>query len=63
MSSARPDNAFSLHIHEKLGFRRTGLGMLPAPARGGEIEVELFELKRGEAHTLFGARRPRFPST
>ncbi|MBM3563462.1 MAG: GNAT family N-acetyltransferase [Alphaproteobacteria bacterium] len=63
VSSARPDNSFSLHIHEKLGFRRMGRGILAAPARGGDIEVELFELKRGEAHTLFGARRPRFPST
>ena len=63
VSSARPDNASSLHVHDKLGFRPIGRGMRPAPARGGEIEVELFELKRGEAHTLFGARRPRFPST
>ncbi|MFO1124378.1 MAG: GNAT family N-acetyltransferase [Methylocystis sp.] len=28
VSSARPDNPSSLHIHEKLGFRRTGRGML-----------------------------------
>ncbi|MBG0795089.1 GNAT family N-acetyltransferase [Methylocystis sp. H62] len=60
VSAARPDNRSSLHVHEKLGFHRTGSGMRPAPARGGDMEVELFELKRGEAHTLFGARRPRF---
>jgi RimJ/RimL family protein N-acetyltransferase len=60
VSAARPDNRSSLHVHEKLGFRTIGHGMRPAPARGGDMEVELFELKRGEAHTLFGARRPRF---
>lgn len=62
-SSARPDNTSSLRVHEKLGFSRIGRGKLRAPARGGEIEVEQFELKRGEAHTVFGARRPRFSST
>ena len=62
-SSARPDNASSLRVHEKLGFRRIGRAMLPAPARGGEMEVERFELMRGEAHTVFAARRPRFSST
>lgn len=60
VSSARLDNGSSLHVHEKLGFRPLGRAIRPAPARGGEMEVELFELKRGEAHTLFGARRPRF---
>lgn len=63
VSSARIENASSIRIHEKLGFTRLGRGMLPAPARGGDIEVERFELKRGAAHTVFGSKRPRLTST
>lgn len=62
-SAAAPSNAASLRVHEKLGFVRTGRGLFPAPARGGEVEVEFLELKRGAAPTSFGARRPRFTAT
>lgn len=57
VSSARVENTSSIRIHEKLGFTRLGRGMHPAPARGGDVEVERFELKRGAAHTLFGLKK------
>jgi RimJ/RimL family protein N-acetyltransferase len=63
VSSALPANAASLRVHEKLGFIRTGRGVYPAPARGGEVEVEFLELKRGAVPTSFGARRPKLQST
>lgn len=63
VSSALPSNTACLRVHEKLGFERTGSGVLHAPARGGDIAVERFELKRGTAHTVFGARRRKLQST
>jgi len=41
-----PGNPASVRVLEKAGFRRAGRGTHPAPARGGEKEVLLFELRR-----------------
>lgn len=63
VSSALPSNAASLRVHEKLGFTRAGQGKFPAPARGGEVDVELFDLRRGAIPTSFGAKRPKLQAT
>ena len=63
VSSALPDNAASLRVMEKLGFSRLGKDSAIWPARGGAVEVERTILKRGAAHTAFGARRPRLSSS
>jgi RimJ/RimL family protein N-acetyltransferase len=63
LSSVAPTNAASLRVHEKLGFQSLGRGVQAAPARGGEVEVERFEMKRGAAHTPFGARRAKMTSS
>ncbi|MBI3127869.1 MAG: GNAT family N-acetyltransferase [Candidatus Tectomicrobia bacterium] len=41
-----PDNAASMRVLEKAGFRLAGRGVHPAPARGGEREVLLYVLRR-----------------
>jgi RimJ/RimL family protein N-acetyltransferase len=56
-------NESSLRLHEKLGFESRGSCSCPAPARGGDVPAELFELRRGATHTVFGARRPKLTST
>ena len=61
VSSATPDNIASLRLQERLGFIRTGRTAIDAP--GGSLDVITTELKRGAAHTSFGARRPRLNST
>jgi RimJ/RimL family protein N-acetyltransferase len=63
VSSATPDNAASLRLQDRLGFVRTGRAAIDAPHAGGSLEVIATELKRGAAHTSFGARRPRLNST
>jgi RimJ/RimL family protein N-acetyltransferase len=63
VSSVLPANAASLRVHETLGFVATGRGLFPAPARGGEVEVETLELRRGAIPTTFASRRPRLKST
>lgn len=63
VSSAAPDNAASLRVQEKLGFVRTGTAEIPAPGRDGKIGVVTTLLKRGAAHTAFGARRPKLTSS
>jgi RimJ/RimL family protein N-acetyltransferase len=63
VSSVLPSNAASLRVHEALGFVSTGRGLFPAPARGGEVEVETLELRRGAIPTTFASRRPRLKST
>jgi RimJ/RimL family protein N-acetyltransferase len=63
LSSALPENRASLRVQEKVGFVVTGEGELDAPARGGSLKVTATVLKRGAAHTLFGARRPKLAST
>ena len=45
-ASARPDNPASRRVLEKTGFRLTGRGLRPCPARGCEGEVDLFDLDR-----------------
>lgn len=45
-AAARPDNAASWRVLEKAGFRRTGRGPRPCPARGGDREMDLFDLDR-----------------
>lgn len=62
VSSVPLANKASLRLHEKLGFTRTGRGLCPAPARGGEVEAELLELRRGAIPTTFGMRRPKLKS-
>lgn len=49
-ASVFPDNPASVRVLEKAGFRRVGRGTHPAPARGGEKEVLLFELRAGGYH-------------
>jgi len=63
VSHVLPDNERSLRLHEKLGFEHRGVCTCPAPARGGEVSAVRFELRRGAAHTLYGAKRPRLTST
>jgi RimJ/RimL family protein N-acetyltransferase len=63
VSYVLPSNTVSLRVHEKLGFQRVGSRSCAAPARGGEVPAEFFELKRGAAPSLFGARRPRFTAS
>jgi RimJ/RimL family protein N-acetyltransferase len=58
-SSAMASNLASLRVQEKLGFKRIGRAVEHWPARGGDIEVERTLLKRGNAHSLFGARRAK----
>jgi RimJ/RimL family protein N-acetyltransferase len=43
---ALPDNPSSGRVLEKTGFRRAGCTVRPYPARGGDREVDLFELDR-----------------
>jgi RimJ/RimL family protein N-acetyltransferase len=63
LSSVMPSNTASLRLHETLGFVRTGAGRVPAPARGGEVDAVLLELRRGAIPTTFASRRPRLGST
>lgn len=63
VSYALPSNAASLRVQEKLGFERIGTRPCAAPARGGEVQAEFCELKRGAAHSIFGARRPKFTAS
>lgn len=56
------DHVAARRVHEKLGFSHLGPGLRQAPARGGEVEVALFELRRGTAHTPFAGRRRRLTS-
>lgn len=56
-------NPASQRVHEKLGFVSQGRCMFPAPARGGDVPAERFSLTRGETHTTFGARRPKYTTT
>jgi RimJ/RimL family protein N-acetyltransferase len=46
---ARQDNAASLRVLAKCGFRPLGSGVETAPARGGFVPVERFLLSRGQA--------------
>ncbi len=46
-ASARVINPASRRVLEKAGFVWTGRAMVPAPARGGEHEVDRFRLDRG----------------
>ncbi len=62
ISHVMSTNDTSLRLHEKLGFERVGSHSCAAPARGGEVPAELFELRRGATHTVFGARRPKLTS-
>lgn len=63
ISCATPENVASLRLQEKLGFKPTGPTEIDAPAQGGKLPVIGTELKRGAAHTTFGARRPKLGST
>jgi RimJ/RimL family protein N-acetyltransferase len=63
VSHVMPTNSLSLRLHEKLGFQRVGMSSCSAPARGGEVMAEFLELRRGAAHSVFGARRPKLTSS
>lgn len=63
VSDALPGNIASRRVLEKLGFTPVGQVAVESPARGGEVTLERARLTRGAAHTVFGARRPRFSST
>lgn len=63
VSYVLPMNEASLRVHEKLGFRCKGAGLRRAPARGGDVPAERFELTRGTARTAFAARRPKLQAT
>ena len=45
-AAAFPDNAASIRVQEKLGMRLVGREVHPAPARGGDREVEVREIVR-----------------
>lgn len=45
-ASVAPENRASARILQKLGFRFVGRARQNAPARGGDMEVELYELER-----------------
>jgi RimJ/RimL family protein N-acetyltransferase len=62
-STALPSNAACLRLLEKLGFEQTGVAVLRAPQRGGDVTVATATLKRGAAHSQFGARRAKLTST
>ncbi|HXY59238.1 MAG TPA: GNAT family N-acetyltransferase [Methylocystis sp.] len=62
VSGARASNLASLRVQEKLGFVATGRRMEHWPARRADVEVERTVLKRGAAHSLFGARRATLTS-
>ena len=63
ISAAAPENIASLRLQERLGFTQTGRAELDAPTSGKTLQVITTELKRGAAHTSFGARRPKLSST
>jgi RimJ/RimL family protein N-acetyltransferase len=63
VSAATPGNTASLRLQERLGFIQTGRAEIDQPATGKALEVIATELKRGAAHTTFGARRPKLGST
>lgn len=63
ISAAAPGNLASLRLQERLGFVQTGRAEIDAPHAGGSLEVIATELKRGVAHTTYGARRPKLSST
>jgi RimJ/RimL family protein N-acetyltransferase len=63
VSHVLPSNATSLRLHEKLGFRRLGSSSCSAPARGGEVTADFFELRRGASRPVFGARRSTLTSS
>lgn len=49
IAGAMPENAGSIRVQEKAGFRKTGERDQDAPARaGGKIHVEVRELERGD---------------
>jgi RimJ/RimL family protein N-acetyltransferase len=52
----------ALRLHRRLGFSTLGRDVRPAPARGAEVECELFEIRRGATIGAFGMRRPKFSS-
>lgn len=62
-SAVMLENPASRRLHEKLGFVSGGPCMCPAPARGGDVPGERFCLSRGGAHTVYGARRPKFTTS
>ncbi len=43
LSSVFPGNDASRRVLERCGFSPCGRGVFPAPARGGDREVDLFE--------------------
>jgi len=61
-SSAMPENAASLRVHQKLGFASLGRKTTYADGRLADIVVEAFELRRGAAPGAFAARRPTLRS-
>ena len=47
-AGAFPENGASIRVQEKAGMRCVGREMHPAPARGGDREVVIYELTRAE---------------
>jgi 8-oxo-dGTP diphosphatase len=47
-ASVVPENRASIRVMEKNGFRYDGIGLVPAPARGGPVAVEFRALTRAE---------------
>jgi RimJ/RimL family protein N-acetyltransferase len=65
-ASSRTINPASRRVLEKAGFTHTGISMLDAPARGGPVEVDDFELTRAAwLHALTQDRleRLRLPAS
>ncbi len=59
-ASARVVNPASRRVLEKCGFQFIGQGMAEAPARGGLLAVDYFNLPRSTFASLKGWREPRF---
>jgi RimJ/RimL family protein N-acetyltransferase len=58
-AAARPGNGRSLGVLEACGFQRIGGGVEAAPARGGQMPVDRYRLRRGELLTTARQTRER----
>jgi RimJ/RimL family protein N-acetyltransferase len=62
-SCVSSDNHPSMRILIKLGFVQSGETEIYTAARDTKMNMVVTRLKRGSAHTVFGARRPKLIST
>jgi 8-oxo-dGTP diphosphatase len=62
ISAAMPANAGSIRVQEKTGFRKVGEGTRPAPARNGDMFVEIRELDRATWERMQAGAAPPLPT-